>query len=36
MKDLNEKLAQNSDYILPEGYKKIIKKNIVYDYLIKI
>jgi len=33
---MNQKLAENSEYILPEGYKKFIKKNIVYEHLIKV
>lgn len=30
--ELNRKLARNPDYILPQGYKKIVDKRIVFEY----
>jgi hypothetical protein len=30
--ELNKKLLQNPDYILPEGYKKIIDKKISFSH----
>lgn len=32
IKDLNEKLSENPDYILPEGFKKITVKKLVFNY----
>lgn len=31
---MNRKLAENSEYILPEGYKKIVEKKVFYTHRI--
>lgn len=34
MRELNRKLAENSEYILPEGYKKIVEKKVFFTHRI--
>ena len=34
VRELNRKLAENSEYILPEGYKKIVEKKVFYTHRI--
>ena len=36
IKAINENLAENPDYILPEGYKKVTIKKFVFDYQVKV
>ena len=33
---MNEKLIENPDYILPEGYKKFTNKKLEFDYQVKV
>ena len=32
--ELNKKLSENNDYILPEGYKKVIEKKVLFTHRI--
>lgn len=36
LKDLNEKLKENPDYILPEGYKKQTNKKLAFEYKVHL